>query len=697
MSFLAPWFVVAGIAAVSLPILFHLFRRTPQGRLPFSTLMFLTPSPPRLTRRSRLENLPLLLLRALVLILLALTFGRPLLRELLESKQDVTAGRRVAVLIDASASMRRGDLWMRAVREVEKLADAATPYDELSLTAFDREPRTLVSLETWRTAPVGERAGLVRAALLELQPTWYATRLDEALVGAAETLDAAERDAKSTDVERQRRIVLVSDVQTGAATAGLQRFEWPKRVEVEVVALAVPTTNAGLHALAATDEPPEAGADAVRNRVLVTNAATSGKETFTLAWKIETPTEADRPAQAYVPPGQARVIRAPPTPPGDAAALVLAGDDEPFDNTLWIVPPTREEVRVLHLAAEKADDPQTLRYFLERALAAAPGGRRFTVETVDPHAAEVRAPTDRDLVQVSLVTVAGSRELPQAWRDALGPWLQRGGVACCVLLDDVDASWRSLMPEELMKPGRMTVADPADEDYALWEAIDLRHPLFAPLNDPRFADFSKIRFLHRRQLTLDDEAQKLAQVPVRFDSGDPALVDVPVGAGRVFLLAAGWQPRESGLGVSSKFLPIITTMAELGWRKAPVVAQAETSPEFPEPGIHEVAGDEAGKVKRVAVNLPADESKTAPLPVEALEALGVRLAKESAPETPATIEEKKNLQVRELEARQQLWRWCLTAALGCLVVETWYAGRTARRDDQAVDLSTGADDKSSAW
>lgn len=682
MSFLAPWFVVAGLAALSLPIFFHLFRRTPQGRLPFSTLMFLTPSPPRLTRRSRLENLPLLLLRALVLVLLALTFGRPLLRELLESKQDVTAGRRVAVLVDTSASMRRGDVWPRAVREVERLADAATPYDELSLTAFDREPRTLVSFETWRTAPVNERAGLVKAALLELKPTWYGTRLDEALVAAAEGLDAAERDEKSNDVERERRIVLVSDIQTGAATAGLQRFEWPKRVEVEVVALTVPTTNAGLHALTATDEQPEAEADAVRNRVLVTNAATSGKESFTLAWKLDKPTEADRPAQAYVPPGQARVVRAPPTPPGDAAALVLEGDDEPFDNTLWIVPPAREEVRVLHLAGEKVDDPQTLRYFLERALSASPGGRRFTIETVDPHAPEVRVPTDRDLEQVSLVTVAGSRELPQAWRDALRPWLQRGGVACCVLLDDVDASWRSLVPDELTKPGRIAAADPdVKEDYALWESIDFRHPLFTALADPRFADFSKIRFLHRRKLTLDDEARKLAQVPVRFDSGDPALIDVPVGSGRVFLLAAGWQPRESGLGVSSKFLPIITTMAELGWRKAPVVAQAETSPEFPEPGIHEVVGDEAGQTKRVAVNLPADESKTAPLPVEALEALGVRLAKESAPETPATIEEKKNLQVRELEARQQLWRWCLTAALGCLVIETWYAGRAARQEE----------------
>jgi len=33
MSFLAPWFMIAGLTAVSLPVLFHLLRRTPRGRM----------------------------------------------------------------------------------------------------------------------------------------------------------------------------------------------------------------------------------------------------------------------------------------------------------------------------------------------------------------------------------------------------------------------------------------------------------------------------------------------------------------------------------------------------------------------------------------------------------------------------------------------------------------------------------------
>ena len=75
MSFLAPLFL-AGALAVGLPILFHLIRRTSREQTLFSSLMFLEPTPPRVTRRSRLENIILLLLRCLILCLLALGFAR---------------------------------------------------------------------------------------------------------------------------------------------------------------------------------------------------------------------------------------------------------------------------------------------------------------------------------------------------------------------------------------------------------------------------------------------------------------------------------------------------------------------------------------------------------------------------------------------------------------------------------------------
>ena len=74
MSFLAPLFLV-GALAVAAPIIFHLIRRTSREKITFSSLMFLRPTLPRVTRSSRLENIFLLLLRCLVLCLLALGAG----------------------------------------------------------------------------------------------------------------------------------------------------------------------------------------------------------------------------------------------------------------------------------------------------------------------------------------------------------------------------------------------------------------------------------------------------------------------------------------------------------------------------------------------------------------------------------------------------------------------------------------------
>ena len=78
MSFLYPLFL-AGIAAIGVPIVLHMIRRHTRKRVTFSSLMFMRTTAPRLRNRSRVENLPLLILRCLLLILLAVAFARPLL------------------------------------------------------------------------------------------------------------------------------------------------------------------------------------------------------------------------------------------------------------------------------------------------------------------------------------------------------------------------------------------------------------------------------------------------------------------------------------------------------------------------------------------------------------------------------------------------------------------------------------------
>jgi hypothetical protein len=79
---------------------------------------------------------------------------------------------------------------------------------------------------------------------------------------------------------------------------------------------------------------------------------------------------------------------------------------------------------------------------------------------------------------------------------------------------------------------------------------------------------------------------------------------------------------------------------------------------------------------RFAVNVAASESDTAPLEMEQLEQLGVRLGdKATRDERLADIRQQRDT---ELESRQKVWRWLLVGCLGFIIIETWWAGRAAR-------------------
>ncbi|MCY2963673.1 MAG: BatA domain-containing protein, partial [Planctomycetota bacterium] len=260
MSLLFPLFL-AGLGALGLPLLFHLVRRTPRGRQEFSSLMFLAPTPPRLTRRSRLDQILLLLLRLAALALLTLAFARPFLRESASLALTDLPGRRVAILIDTSASMRRAGLWQQAVQAAGRELDSLNPQDDVALYTFDDRLRTILGFD--ENGPVPGKPDLIRQRLKELSPTWGGTDLGGALTSVAADLDASG-DVQQTPLEPQ--IVLIGDLQKGSRLDSLESFEWPQRVKVVLRQLQpAATTNAYAHILVDESAAP---AEAVRVRVV---------------------------------------------------------------------------------------------------------------------------------------------------------------------------------------------------------------------------------------------------------------------------------------------------------------------------------------------------------------------------------------------------------------------------------------------
>jgi hypothetical protein len=102
MTFAAPLFLAAALAAV-VPVILHLIGRQRPKHQPFPTLRFLRVSVQQTRRRRQLTDLVLLLLRAALLVLIALGLARPTLTSLKTLFGSGVSA--VAVVLDNSASM----------------------------------------------------------------------------------------------------------------------------------------------------------------------------------------------------------------------------------------------------------------------------------------------------------------------------------------------------------------------------------------------------------------------------------------------------------------------------------------------------------------------------------------------------------------------------------------------------------------
>jgi hypothetical protein len=686
VSFLTPLYVL-GALAVAAPILFHLIRRQPQGRVPFSSLMFLTPSPPRLSRRSRLEHILLLVLRAAALVLLALAFMRPFLRHEYPFDLGPTGPRRVAVLIDTSASMRRGEIWSKAVAQADAALADCKPTDQVALLSFDLVPRTVLAFDEAGKLDATQRLIVARDRLKQLAPTWGGTDLGHALIEALGAVNVATEGGGPVS----RKIVLVSDLPQGVRLDALAEFEWPADVELELKTVTDGGGNAGLDLLSdAVTADPKPG-DTTQLRVRVLNDAGSKQERFALAWAGSD----EPPIDAYVPPGESRVVRV-PRPPESARnpALRLSGDTQDFDNTLYVAAPPRDELAVLYLGADAANDPAGLRYYLERALGDAPG-RSVRVVAKRPNEElswdEVR--------QLPLVVLSGETTPGNA--NLLQRYVREGGTLVYVIA----APGRTDTLATLADSPVGEVEESRVEKYVMLRDIAFDHPLFAPLAGPLFNDFTKILFWKHRRLDADRLGG--ARVVARFDDNDPAILEKMFGPGRLVVLTSGWQPDDSQLARSSKFVPIMTALLErrVGHRveapsfhvgdRVPLPAErtaAGVTVRKPNGSVVTLAADvrffdgtdqpgvytmetPAGP-RPFAVNLDPQESLTSPLPAETLEQMGCRLTKRVRDDAKAQHE--RQMRDVELEGRQALWRWLALGALAVLLVETWLAGRMSR-------------------
>jgi hypothetical protein len=372
---------------------------------------------------------------------------------------------------------------------------------------------------------------------------------------------------------------------------------------------------------------------------------------------------------------------------------LLVGDSELFDNRAFHAAPPRQTLRVSYVGNENADDPNTQLFFLHRAF---PESSILAVK-VDSRLPNSGRPFDANLTILNSLTAADATLLKTN--------LETGGTALLILGQGADLS--SLNRLNGAPPPSVTEVG---ANFVLLANVDFEHPLFSQFRDARFNDFTRIHFWKHRK--LDASQIPNARVLATFDDSTPALVQVPLGKGALYILTSGWTPADSQFALSSKFVPILYSLLE---QSAPISVQARQltiGDSIPFPG--DFTGDSIALSKPdgaivqwkkgeafsgtdqpgfyssekpnliFAVNLDPSESRTAPIPEDQFASLGLPLKHE---ESAVSATEKKQheqlLLATEQESRQKLWRRLLIAALAILLVEAVVARISSTRSPLA--------------
>jgi len=670
MSFLTPWFFL-GLLAVGAPLVAHLRRLSVKNRIAFSAMDFLEPLPPRKARQ-RWEDIALMVARMFALGLLAFAFARPYVKKS-GPGSGITASehRRVVVLLDTSASMRRNGFFSEARDAVQQIASSLTDSDEFEVLGFDRIVRSVLNFEVWRKTPAGERSGLLKEILARTDPGWAQTELDDALVFVA---DRAARDA----IEELVEVVVVSDLQEGSRLAKLQAQQWPKNLQVRVVQL--PLKNPVLDDLISLHWlPPDAETASAEAPVKIQVSAAPGFRGDRVKLVMDGPHA--REWTVPVSAGKTRSVTV-PGPAFDLGYVRVAGASD-FGAGVWVarLPQKRALVALGHTGDLK--DSSTTRYFVHRAVEALGEARveAVTGENLTPE-------RDSD-VALWISNAAASPE----WNSRMRKAVEKGANAILTLEDVSRGEAVGGLFGEVWNVEEASVSD-----FAVLGELDRTHPVFAPFKTPQFSDFSGVRFWHYRKIVLP--AGSSSRVLARFEAGDPALLECALGKGRVYVWTSDWRPHDAQWVLSSRCVPFLAGCLEMaaGGRAPFLVGTPGESFALPKgaiglrgtdgmvfpvtgaratldfPGVFSI--EPLGGV--AVVNVAREEGRLAGLSPEKLKDLGVPMAKPNVEERQRAGDFPPSAEVllaAEIESQQGGWRWLLGAVLALLTIETWWAAR----------------------
>ncbi|MCI0336557.1 MAG: VWA domain-containing protein [Acidobacteria bacterium] len=671
MSFLNPLFLL-GLAAIAVPIVVHLVRRTKAPRIEFPSLMFVRRVPQRTIRRRQLQNLLLLLLRCLALLLLVLAFVRPYFGS---GQAESTGQRANVVLLDTSFSMRYGNRFEQAKERARTILDQLSGDDRAALVTFGQS----YDVQSRFTTDINQ----VKSVLMSLKPGFGGTDYVQALRGAEGLFKETRAGIKN--------IVLVSDFQAAGRNPAEAAYRLPKDIKLTTIDLGDPSSPN----LAITDvviepliyQPKYAGKLTAR----IANFSDEAKQGVRVEFQLNERTVEMREVKIAARDATTVEFTGFNLNEGINRAMIqIAGDNFPFDNRFFFTLRRADQLKALSI--ESATRGRSESFYLRNALTTGEN-LPFTLEVKTAGSVN---PTEVSQYRVIILNDAGG--INQALATQLIRFVEGGGGLIIsagphTVPSEFNQSFQNVAPAKLEEAVQLR------GDYVVMSEIKTDHPIFEVFRQSGRLASARVFGYHRAT------PRESAAVLARFEDGSPALIEVAHGSGKILLFTSTFDASWNDLPLTPIYLPLVRQMTrylgehdENAWHRLgesftvaaakdgtpPAVdapngeritdrkqtAMGELIINAREPGFYRLRYP--GNSEFAAVNLDSKESDLSRLNLEEF----ISSVTGADPKSAQAAAGSEKLSNEEVESRQRLWWVLLIAALLLFVAEALLARRT---------------------
>lgn len=561
-GFANPW-LLWGLALGGVPILIHLLHRRAYRETDWAAMRFLLEAARKNSRRMRLEQLVLLAVRTLLLLFAALAFAEPLVQAFAPESRARTPLHRL-IVIDASFSMGEradGDSRFDRARQVaRRIVSESLAGDAVNvLRIAELPPRAVIREPAFERDPV-------LTEINRLQLTDEPGDLRPTLLEASEIL----ADPRAP---RDKEIVFISDFQRctwsgdGPGHSDLHEILQRLADRAQIVLVDVGdghTDNVAITSLQAADpivlvDRPTRIRAGIRN-FGTTNIAGLRVELdvdgYTAAFKV-----VDVPAKEEILVEFQHEFH---NAAEHAIECRIPPDRLTADNQRWLSIPVSERMNVLIVNGREGGRPADNASHYVRTVLAPSTSREAWSGATQPKVINEADLATEDLSKFDVVFLCNVALVTPNEANLLQAYTEAGGGLVIALGDRINPeNYNAVLYRDGkgVLPARLggfvgDARNPARGNT--FDAGDLSHPIMAPFRGNPGAGLERAVTLEYVQVKLP--AGSPARVALRFDSGDPAIVERQIGQGRCVLLTTSADISWSTWPVHPTFPPIVHEM-----------------------------------------------------------------------------------------------------------------------------------------